>query len=111
MIARAAVFPSSKPSSHRSVLRAARALRHRPIDGLLGSLYRAALAVHAILRVDLQAHLAILIGQILIDLGWAEPPLWTVIRRQGHLQWHRGLLGLHLQVCRLIMLVVDSAPD
>merc|ERR1719414_2742195 len=76
------------PKSHRSILWAAGALRHRPVDELLGGLDRAALAMHAILRVDLQAHLAVLIGQVLVHSGWAEPPLWAIILRQGHLQRH-----------------------
>ncbi len=41
-----------RASSHVVVVRAAAALRHSPVDELLGRLDRAALAMYAILRVD-----------------------------------------------------------
>mmetsp|Transcript_116349 Transcript_116349/g.324190 ORF Transcript_116349/g.324190 Transcript_116349/m.324190 type:complete len:475 (-) Transcript_116349:368-1792(-) len=68
----------------------------------------------AVLRVDLQLHLAVsptLVGDVLIHLGRAEPPLRAGKLRQGGLQRHCCVFLLHLQVSRLVMLMVHAAPS
>ena len=51
----------TREGSHDSVCRSSPALRHRPLDVLLGHLDAAALAVHAVLRVDDEAALPLLV--------------------------------------------------
>mmetsp|Transcript_42816 Transcript_42816/g.122451 ORF Transcript_42816/g.122451 Transcript_42816/m.122451 type:complete len:372 (+) Transcript_42816:74-1189(+) len=105
------VSAASEPNSHGGVLGAAAALRHCPIDVLLRRLDRAALAMHAVLCIDLQLRLALLIRHVFVNLRGAEAALRPVVDRQRDLQRHLRLLWLHLQVRGLVVLVVHTAPD
>mmetsp|Transcript_17351 Transcript_17351/g.49596 ORF Transcript_17351/g.49596 Transcript_17351/m.49596 type:complete len:286 (-) Transcript_17351:1057-1914(-) len=97
---------SVSAGSHGLVGRAAATLRHRPVDVLVRHLDRAALAVHAVLRVDDQLLLAgRVVVHVLIHLGGAE----TLLRPGVLVDRLLGLvrqLRLDLEVRRLVALVV-----
>jgi hypothetical protein len=70
---------------HGGVLRSSTALRHSPVDELLGCLDGTALAVDTVLGVDDQLALAGLVGLgILVHTSGAESLLRTVKLRDGH---------------------------
>src|SRR5574343_661742 len=57
---------------HIGVSRAFASLWHHPIDVLRRILDVAGLAMHAVLRIDLQARLTFLVTEDFIDAGWAK---------------------------------------
>mmetsp|Transcript_100221 Transcript_100221/g.269175 ORF Transcript_100221/g.269175 Transcript_100221/m.269175 type:complete len:448 (+) Transcript_100221:603-1946(+) len=67
--------------------------------------------MHAVLCIDLQLRLALLIRHVFVNLRGAEAALRPVVDRQRDLQRHLRLLWLHLQVRGLVVLVVHTAPD
>src|SRR5574343_1206858 len=85
------------------------ALRDYPVDVLRRILDVAGLAVHAVLRVDLQARLAFFLAENFIDAGRAEALFGRVVLRQVDADWHRRIL--QLQMAGLVFLVVGRGQE
>mmetsp|Transcript_46268 Transcript_46268/g.144739 ORF Transcript_46268/g.144739 Transcript_46268/m.144739 type:complete len:512 (-) Transcript_46268:298-1833(-) len=98
------------PASHLHDLegRPARALRHGPVDVLRGHLDAAALAVHAVLRVDDE----LLVLVVLVDAGGTEAALRRGVLLEAPLGVlpvaHGRAIGLDAQVRGLVVLVVRA---
>mmetsp|Transcript_122628 Transcript_122628/g.332987 ORF Transcript_122628/g.332987 Transcript_122628/m.332987 type:complete len:318 (-) Transcript_122628:642-1595(-) len=68
--------------------------------------------MHAILRVDLQFHaVSRLIRHVLVNLGRAESALGACVLLKRDLHGHVSLVWLHLEMRRLVVLVIHPAPD
>lgn len=95
-------------SLHAVVGGAATSLGHHPVDVLLGVLDITGLAVDAVLSVDLQLHVAaLLVGHVLVDAGWAEALLGSLV--YGKIVINRYVVILKRQVSRLVALVVGAS--
>lgn len=95
-------------SLHAVVGGATASLGHHPVDVLLGVLDITGLAVDAVLRVDLQLHVAaLLVGHVLVDAGWAEALLGSLV--YGKIVINRYVVILERQVSRLVALVVGAS--
>ncbi|EAU46901.1 hypothetical protein R2601_13804 [Salipiger bermudensis HTCC2601] len=96
---------AGKAPSHVGIVRAVAALRDRPVDVLGRVLDVAGLAVHAVLEVDHEARLALVLDE-LVDPGRA-----VALRRAGIarvIHRHRHILVLQTQVAGLAFLVVGE---
>mmetsp|Transcript_22712 Transcript_22712/g.64678 ORF Transcript_22712/g.64678 Transcript_22712/m.64678 type:complete len:635 (-) Transcript_22712:55-1959(-) len=93
------------PRSHAGVRRPAPPLGHDPVDVLRGALDVARLAVDAVLRVDLQPPLSLLL-QVLVHTRGAEALLRPV--EDGEVARDRHRVILERQVGRLVALVVRA---
>mmetsp|Transcript_34241 Transcript_34241/g.109978 ORF Transcript_34241/g.109978 Transcript_34241/m.109978 type:complete len:232 (-) Transcript_34241:1251-1946(-) len=96
---------SLAPRSHACVRRPASPLGHDPVDVLRGALDVARLAVDAVLRVDLQPPLSLLL-QVLVHTRRAEALLRPV--EDGEVPRDRHRVILERQVGRLVALVVRA---
>ena len=104
-------FRTRSHSLHNLVARATAALRNRPLDVLLRHLNRAALAMHTVLRVDhkllLPRRLALV---VFVDLCGAKVLLWSCLFFDRDGVRNVRELGFDSQVCRLVVVVVCTAP-
>src|SRR5262245_36206934 len=109
-----AAFPSPHALStwgegkplHPRVVRPAAALRHRPVDVLIGVLDVAGLAVYAVLRVDDEARKLAPLLDPLVDAGGTIAGGRTAVYVVFGVELKLGV-G-HLQVCGLILLVIGA---
>ena len=94
---------------HAAVVRPAAALRCDPDDVLRRILDVAGLAMHAVLRVDLQPVRVVRIFDKLINPGRAVAAFRAGIQRQIHIDRHAGVF--QSQVRGLLLFVVGVADE